>query len=232
MGAVGGASRPTDFFGGSDGEFRNSILVKERSREANPFSRFEILFKDMRYALESLVRRPGFTPTALLTLALGIGGNTAICQLFDTVLLRSVPAQDSQEQVIVELADTSGVQGRRLLRYSPFSNPAWEQFRDSDVDFLRQTVNVKGSVWRGKVQTTKTKASTAVMSIPAQLSGILHEPGKTSVFEGSEDFLFAEEDGRPLKPDKLRKAAIYPALEQVGIPRRSRALGCHAFRTA
>jgi putative ABC transport system permease protein len=113
--------------------FGNATLVKERAREANPFSRLEIFAKDVRYAFRSLVRAPGFALAALLTLALGIGANTAIYQLFDAVLLRPLPLQSPQELAIVEPADATRVQVRRTSRptgYEPFSNPLWERFRD------------------------------------------------------------------------------------------------------
>ncbi len=102
--------------------------------------------------------------------------------------------------------------------------------RWEDIDFLDQTINVKASVWRGQIQTTKTRSSNAVLSIPSQLVGILQEHKSSSRFIDSDDFVFCEDDGRPLNPDKLRKRAIYPALTKLGIPRHSRASGCHAFR--
>ena len=86
--------------------------------------------KDVRYALRNLVRGPGFALAALLTLALGIGANTAIFQLFDAVRLRALPVQDPQQLAIVELADTTQPAGRRPRGRPVLSNPLWEQFRD------------------------------------------------------------------------------------------------------
>jgi predicted permease len=93
------------------------------------------LVRDLGYGLRMLRRSPAFTAVALLTLALGIGANTAIYQLVDAIRLRMLPVKNPQQIAIVELADLTRWQGRRTTGYPVLTNPLWEHFRDHQQIF-------------------------------------------------------------------------------------------------
>jgi putative ABC transport system permease protein len=78
--------------------------AKERSRDTRGIQWLEELWQDLRYGARMLVRNPGFTSVAVLSLALGIGANTAIFSLLDAILLKRLPVKQPEQLVIVATA--------------------------------------------------------------------------------------------------------------------------------
>jgi predicted permease len=89
--------------------FGNPTLVRERSYTSWGWSWLEGLLQDMLYGLRAMLRSPGITIVALLSLALGIGANTALFSLMDAVMLRSLPVKNPQQLVLLGKADSSGI---------------------------------------------------------------------------------------------------------------------------
>src|SRR6201996_4351407 len=89
--------------------FGNPTLVRERSYTAWGWSWLEGLLQDVMYGLRAMLRSPGITIVALLSLALGIGANTAIFSLMDAVMLRSLPVKDPQQLVLLGTGEDWGV---------------------------------------------------------------------------------------------------------------------------
>src|ERR1700735_2630431 len=99
--------------------FGNPTVMKERVDAEDAALGLDSFFRDARYALRGFAKSPGFTIVAILTLALGIGANTAVFQLLDAVRLRSLPIQSPQE--LAELRIAGGNQGFGVTD-SPFAN--------------------------------------------------------------------------------------------------------------
>ncbi|MFN7928083.1 MAG: ABC transporter permease [Blastocatellia bacterium] len=99
-------------------------LASENSRAWWGFTRLEELWQDIRYGARMLLKKPGFTFIAVLTLGLGIGANTAIFSLVNTVLLRPLPIAQP-EQVITLNFGTPGRGVFPLLGY-----PEYTDYRD------------------------------------------------------------------------------------------------------
>lgn len=116
-------------------EFGNVVLVKEVTRDMWGWRRLETLSQDLRYAARQLRKNPGFTAVAVMTLALGIGANTAFFQLLDTIRLRMLPVSNPQELAEVRRTDPHGRQGSFFNWHSEFTNAIWEQVRDQQQAF-------------------------------------------------------------------------------------------------
>jgi predicted permease len=103
--------------------FGSALFVREKLAGERPLHFWHDLYRDLTYGMRLLQRNPGLTATVVLTLALGIGANTAIFSLVDAVLLRMLPVRDPQSLVVVRALTRAG-------------KPDW--FSHIDYEWLRE----------------------------------------------------------------------------------------------
>ena len=107
--------------------FGNRTVHTERAHDRDVVLWLESLLADTRYAARTLIANPGFAAVAVISLALGLGANTAIFTLANSVVLRSLPVRDPQQLVLVDIRDPKHAADEG----DPyFTNPIWEAIRD------------------------------------------------------------------------------------------------------
>src|SRR6266404_5197577 len=104
-------------------EFGGVEQIKEQCRDVRG-RWLEDLAKDLRYTARMLLRSPGFLAVSVLSLALGIGANTAIFSLINAVMLRSLPVQEPERLVQITRLTPEGKPG--VISY-----PLFQYFRDN-----------------------------------------------------------------------------------------------------
>jgi predicted permease len=146
--------------------FGNVPLMKEDSREVWGWRWLEDLFQDLRFSIRLLAKAPGFTFVVIMSLALGIGANTAIFSLIDAVMLKMLPIKNPEQLRQVIWAAPSGPPKVRLhSSYSTgfcpddepgvdmgcsFSYPTFEQVHDQSQAFS----HVFTYTWAGDLNVT------------------------------------------------------------------------------
>jgi putative ABC transport system permease protein len=116
-------------------ELGGAEAVKENVREASWESWVETGWNDLRFGMRLLRSNPVFALTAIFSLALGIGANTAIFQLLDAVRLRTLPVKNPQEIARV-VFDRRGLRsGNFSTRYPDFTYAIWNEIRGKQQGF-------------------------------------------------------------------------------------------------
>src|SRR5580704_10431539 len=117
-------------------EFGAIDQIKEDCRESRGTLWLEYLLQDIRFGFRQLRKSPGFTSVALLSLALGIGANTAIFTLLNAIILRPLPVQSPNELLLFgdccSQGSTSAVPNGN---WRLFSYPFFRDFRQKNSSF-------------------------------------------------------------------------------------------------
>jgi predicted permease len=132
------------------GAFWDALLLQPKRLE-------DEMFQDMRYGLRMLMKTPGFTLAAALSLALGIGANTAIFSLIDAVLLKSLPVREPEKLVLFGKGEDVGATNN-------FPNKSWHLFSYPFYREMRQRNEVFSDVG-------------AVLSMPWTVHGAVNTNG-------------------------------------------------------
>src|SRR5262249_43470301 len=111
-------------------EFGNVGLIKETTRGMWGFGALETIWQDLRYGARMLLKQPGFTVVAVITLALGIGANTAIFSVVNAVLLRPLHYEDPDRLVVLWAAHSQ-------VRREVASLPDFVDWREQSRSFER-----------------------------------------------------------------------------------------------
>src|SRR5690348_14501378 len=127
---IAGGMNPAEARRRALAEFGGLESRKEEARDARGTHFVETLLQDIRFAFRILRKTPLITGIAILSLALGIGANTAIFGLIDAVMLRMLPVQNPEQlaQILFRSPTTSRLRPN-------VTNPIWEQVRDHQDAF-------------------------------------------------------------------------------------------------
>jgi hypothetical protein len=127
-------------------EFGNVGVIKEMTRDTWGFRWLDELLQDLRYGLLMLAKNPSFTVVAVLSLALGIGANTAIFSVINAVMLRMLPVHDPERLVQVAY---DGQHDNQSFTSESFSFPNFKELHERNQVFTDMAAAAGGGFPEG-----------------------------------------------------------------------------------
>jgi predicted permease len=153
--------------------FGNATMAKEESRDMWGLRALETFFQDIRFGLRGLIKNKNFTIVAVLTMALGIGANTIIFSIVNTVLLRSLPYPTPDRLVRIE-----GDNPQKGINTSNVSVPDFVEWQKESQVFEYMSLFVSGNaLLTGEAETERVGAA-AVSENMFALLGVSPEMGR------------------------------------------------------
>jgi len=149
---------------------------------------------DIRYAIRALQKTPGFTAIAILTLALGIGGSTAIFTLVNALLLKPLPFKDPDQLMMVHVRVPDALVSRGIPREMPWSYPEYRQLFTANQHAFQDSALVGTTGW----------SLTSNGQDPEAIRGELIDSHYLSVLG------IAPQLGRDVQPDEDRAPGVAP----------------------
>jgi predicted permease len=126
---------PSDAESAARRQFGNTTLLREDRTRMQTISPLDTLWRDVRYGARQFRSNPLFTTIAVLSLALGIGANTAIFQLIDAIRLKTLPVEKPQELVSLGFEKGALQAGNWWGRSVVFTYPEWKKIREEQQAF-------------------------------------------------------------------------------------------------
>jgi len=156
--------------------FGNTTALKEETRDTWGWITLEQIAQDLRYGLRSLRKSPLFTVVAVLTLAFGIGANTAIFSLIDQVLLQLLPVKHPEQLVLVA---ERGIRFGDSWGDNDISYPMYRDFRDGNQVFSGMFCRYPTSVSLGYGDRTEQVTAELVSGSYFPVLGVTAVIGRT-----------------------------------------------------
>ncbi len=147
---------PADALRAAQRQFGNTTLLQQRQREARTTMFFANVWRDVRYGMRQLSKTPVFTGVCVLTLALGVGANTAVFSVMHAVLMKMLPVKDSSHVFYLHTTGWPDGASQTGDSSTSFSYPVYRALRDESglqevVAFIPMSFSGKAPVRVGAV---------------------------------------------------------------------------------